>query len=546
MSDERKLTDEAGYVPLPRAISTPVIAMVAVAGPDPKVLPRAIVVCGIPSLSCAVFQAVKHQGRVFFHHAHGMLTLSASATLVADTPSRLLFVTSATLIAPFLKQPVAAATGQTQDGYPSVVARPELVVDTTVRLRIPVTAHDARTRPQRSEWVAGRAMSLFTCTAVRDAAFAVMGSAALIRRRGVAYGDMLLIEVLKRDMDASRPTDGAAGGAASDGGVVGAVRLAVSSAANDSLSPPVARGQPVTIVCSPFGLVCPPVFSNSVTCGVVSNIAAARAYSGMAARHTSSLVGSSRHVFAATSDRPALFFTDARGLPGSEGGGVLCSRRGHLVGIVAPDMPGGDSLNALTPVFALNVVLEGVEAALAALFPKQGIDRSGHAGAGIGTSTASASGTRIGARERFALDTIPTLQHAYRCLVFIDAGGCWGSGILVSPRGHVVTCAHLFDKALGASFSAAGRGSRTAGAFITYRQPRIAHVLTVPCAMLQMHGRLCSARRVTHSAACRCVSDLMSRSAVARIPASTTASGNGTTRRCCIVHGANLTSLFSS
>lgn len=39
MSDERKLTDEAGYVPLPRAISTPVIAMVAVAGPDPKVLP---------------------------------------------------------------------------------------------------------------------------------------------------------------------------------------------------------------------------------------------------------------------------------------------------------------------------------------------------------------------------------------------------------------------------------------------------------------------------------------------------------------------------
>ena len=93
--------------------------------------------------------------------------------------------------------------------------------------------------------------------------------------------------------------------------------------------PPAPRlGQRVALVSSPFGLVFPRVFENTLACGVVSTLAG-----------------------------PSLLLTDAPACAGAEGGALVCVRSGALVAVAAPRLVrrGGEALelSAAIPAAAL-------------------------------------------------------------------------------------------------------------------------------------------------------------------------------------------------
>ena len=72
------------------------------------------------------------------------------------------------------------------------------------------------------------------------------------------------------------------------------------------------RGDPLTIISSPFGLVSPKVFQ-PLSSGTLSNVI----YQGI--------------------DKPSLLLTDAVIHAGGEGGGVA-DANGHLIGLIAPTL----------------------------------------------------------------------------------------------------------------------------------------------------------------------------------------------------------------
>ncbi|XP_055969515.1 peroxisomal leader peptide-processing protease [Sorex fumeus] len=174
-----------------------------------------------------------------------------------------------------------------------------------------------------------------------------------------------------------------------------------------AVAPPgaVAKGAPLLACGSPFGAFCPDLFLNTLSRGVLSNAAG------------------------------PLLLTDARCLPGSEGGGVFAARPpGALVALVAAPLcwrarewVGLALLCAAAPLLrALRAALPRLgraedAAALAALLPPE-------------------LGTPAGPPPR-----APEPPWAAAALL-VECGAVWGSGVAVAPR-LVVTCRHVTPRA---------------------------------------------------------------------------------------------------
>jgi len=162
------------------------------------------------------------------------------------------------------------------------------------------------------------------------------------------------------------------------------------------------RGQPLRVIASAFGLVSPAVFRNCVTKGILSNV-----------------VGKD----------DALLLTDARCLAGSEGAMVL-SDDGRLVGMVLPPVPRQDA----------TLIELGLALSLHAFWTALGlppIPALGDEGALLSPSPA------------VHLATAPAFpSRASEAVALVQVGGSWGSGVLVSADGLVVTCAHVVRPAM--------------------------------------------------------------------------------------------------
>ncbi|XP_054989611.1 peroxisomal leader peptide-processing protease [Sorex araneus] len=168
-----------------------------------------------------------------------------------------------------------------------------------------------------------------------------------------------------------------------------------------AVAPPgtVAKGAPLLACGSPFGAFCPDLFLNTLSRGVLSNAAG------------------------------PLLLTDARCLPGTEGGGVFAARPpGALVALVAAPLcwkarewVGLTLLCAAAPLLrSLRSALGRLPAdaaALAALLPPE-------------------LGPPAGPPLR---DPEPPWAAA---AVLVECGTVWGSGVAVTPR-LVVTCRHV-------------------------------------------------------------------------------------------------------
>uniref|UniRef100_A0A8C8Z6F2 Peroxisomal leader peptide-processing protease n=1 Tax=Prolemur simus TaxID=1328070 RepID=A0A8C8Z6F2_PROSS len=161
----------------------------------------------------------------------------------------------------------------------------------------------------------------------------------------------------------------------------------------------VPKGAPLLACGSPFGAFCPDIFLNTLSRGVLSNAAG------------------------------PLLLTDARCLPGTEGGGVFTARpAGALVALVAaPLCWKAREWVGLTLLCAAAPLLRAARAALGRL----------HTGA---TALATLLPPEVGASWGLPLRDPGPLWAA--AAVLVECGTVWGSGAAVAPR-LVVTCRHV-------------------------------------------------------------------------------------------------------
>uniref|UniRef100_A0A8D0L712 Peroxisomal leader peptide-processing protease n=1 Tax=Sphenodon punctatus TaxID=8508 RepID=A0A8D0L712_SPHPU len=159
---------------------------------------------------------------------------------------------------------------------------------------------------------------------------------------------------------------------------------------------------------SPFGSFCPDIFMNTLSKGVVSNMAG---------------------------EENVLILTDARCLPGTEGGGVFAASDDglELVGvIVAPLCWKANEWVGLTLVCAVDCILENIRNVLVRCGkfleilcpPMQLVARP------LGRLTASPG----------------PVYHLLPAVVLVECGHVWGSGVMVNSR-LLLTCRHVVNEA---------------------------------------------------------------------------------------------------
>uniref|UniRef100_A0A8C8RIM8 Peroxisomal leader peptide-processing protease n=1 Tax=Pelusios castaneus TaxID=367368 RepID=A0A8C8RIM8_9SAUR len=161
---------------------------------------------------------------------------------------------------------------------------------------------------------------------------------------------------------------------------------------------------------SPFGSFCPDIFMNTLSKGIVSNVAG---------------------------EGNVLILTDARCLPGTEGGGVFVfSEDGFkLVGIiVAPLCWKASEWVGLTLVCSIGHILENV--------------RSGLLGSSSSLETWWPHMQLVAKPLRKVAANPGPIQDLLSAVVLVECGQVWGSGVLVSSK-LVWTCRHVVNEASG-------------------------------------------------------------------------------------------------
>ncbi|XP_026569323.1 peroxisomal leader peptide-processing protease [Pseudonaja textilis] len=164
------------------------------------------------------------------------------------------------------------------------------------------------------------------------------------------------------------------------------------------------KGDTVFTCGSPFGSLCPEIFMNTLSKGIVSNLAGAS---------------------------NALVLIDARCLPGTEGGSVfvLSGMGAHLVGIiVAPLCWKSTEWVGLTLVCAVDSILESVAGVLSG---SRGFLKPSLLPTELVTKSPAAVVLRNG------LD-----RHLLDAVVLVECGPTWGSGVMMNSR-LLLTCRHV-------------------------------------------------------------------------------------------------------
>lgn len=164
------------------------------------------------------------------------------------------------------------------------------------------------------------------------------------------------------------------------------------------------KGFSVLACGSPFGGLCPDLFMNTVSKGIVSNLAG---------------------------DENALILTDARCLPGTEGGGLFVSEedRAYLVGlIISPLCWKSEEWIGLTLVCSVDLILKNVLKAV-----------------GSQETLTEMSLHFIRKSLQAPLTNRRSESERYPGVVLINADRLWGSGVLLNQH-LVLTCRHLVNE----------------------------------------------------------------------------------------------------
>ncbi|XP_022094911.1 peroxisomal leader peptide-processing protease-like [Acanthaster planci] len=173
------------------------------------------------------------------------------------------------------------------------------------------------------------------------------------------------------------------------------------------------QGDPVCLHTTPFGSTCPAVFLNSISKGIVSNVAG---------------------------PKHQLIMTDARCIPGSEGGGMYLTKPGRnhqesvLAGIiVAPLCWKNNEWIGLTLVCSIQAVLDSLRCITDSLTHKK---------------VTSAPPSWQGECKPNQGRPLFVVQQCMKSVVLIKASTVWGSGVLINAdKGVILTCRHVVHKA---------------------------------------------------------------------------------------------------
>ncbi|KAF9347748.1 hypothetical protein BGX26_000796 [Mortierella sp. AD094] len=166
-------------------------------------------------------------------------------------------------------------------------------------------------------------------------------------------------------------------------------------------------GKQLTLHGSGFGLIAPSVLINNISQGIVANI-----------------IHPYRAARRADQQANSLILTDAKFLPGMEGGAVSWGETGELAGIsmlpirrtdgepvdISLVIPAACIITAISPYITI---------------PQQSL--LPHHIAALNSSS---------------------LVHARQAVVMVQAGQTWASGVLISKQGHILTNAHVFTSFL--------------------------------------------------------------------------------------------------
>ncbi|XP_067828532.1 peroxisomal leader peptide-processing protease [Heptranchias perlo] len=166
------------------------------------------------------------------------------------------------------------------------------------------------------------------------------------------------------------------------------------------------KGQPLFSCASPFASFCPEIFMNAFSKGIVSNLAG---------------------------ERNAMILTDARCLPGTEGGGVYIKSQDlyYLAGlIVAPLCWKANEWVGLTLVCSVTCIFDTVRRIL------NGFDQSGK----------KMSFSLVSGHLPLTIPERHGLTRLLGAVALLECGRVWGSGVIVSPR-LILTCRHVLDRA---------------------------------------------------------------------------------------------------
>ena len=196
------------------------------------------------------------------------------------------------------------------------------------------------------------------------------------------------------------------------------------------------RGDPLTVISSPFGLVSPKIFRNSFTSGTLSNL-----------------------IYERGNENPSLLLTDAVTHPGGEGGGVA-DIHGHLIGLVAPTLHWGTkSCFEFTCILPINLCWLSlsrrgwVPSQLPVFsygFSKNALSQ--HCVSSLTNLADSQAGNCFYNRnladfsmnkQSLLLHTRDAITTAEKSLVCLRIRKSWASGILLNGDGYILTCAHL-------------------------------------------------------------------------------------------------------
>lgn len=171
------------------------------------------------------------------------------------------------------------------------------------------------------------------------------------------------------------------------------------------------KGSTVYACGSPFGSFYTDIFLNTITKGVLSNTAG---------------------------DRNVVLLTDARCLPGSEGGGIFLLEEDvlHLIGIiVAPLCWKMNEWVGLTVACSLSLILDNISKVL---------DRTG--------ITFKSELRTLQLVDPYISKTVGpgSVEQLMASVVIVDSGPAWGSGVLLNPT-LVLTCRHVIRNSVKVS-----------------------------------------------------------------------------------------------
>jgi hypothetical protein len=196
------------------------------------------------------------------------------------------------------------------------------------------------------------------------------------------------------------------------------------------------RGLPINFVGSPYGILAPNIFHNSVFSAIVSNVVTVgkRAENAGIEVARGARSGSNRSLQDAQLQQEAdLLMIDQECQPGCEGGPVFDSN-GDLVGIMLPPIRPTDGTNVQVQLIApASQFVHAVRAKLRRLF---GIDES--------EIIATVKQQAIKASNCVASEESLALSSAITSVVLVSVGTYWASGVVISSAGDIITSAHLF------------------------------------------------------------------------------------------------------